>query len=62
MCRFVKIDNNSVHIKHLKKYILMRKYFTHLLYNAKLNIHMRMQEDLQYENDCYYSTEYNYLI
>lgn len=46
----------------IRRFFVMKKYFIKLLYNAKINIHLKNEQDLLHEHNCYYLDDYNYLM
>lgn len=56
------INNIIVSKKNVRNYFLKKFIFNKLLFLNVYNRQCRNDEDIQYENDCYYSSDFNYLI
>ena len=56
------VNNVIVSKKNIRNYILMKNAFYKMLFLTIHNKQCKNDEDMEYENECYYSSKFNYLI
>ena len=56
------VNNIIVSKKNIRNHFLKKFIFNKLLFLTVYNRQCKNDEDIQYENECYYNTSFNYLI
>jgi hypothetical protein len=56
------VNNIIIPKKNIRTYFLMKNAFYKMLFITIHNKQCKIDEDIEYENECYYSSKFNYLI
>ena len=60
--KVILVNNGYIPKKNIRTYFLMKNAFNKMLFLTVYNKQCKNENDMDYENECYYSSKLNYLI